>query len=228
MKELLNRPKIRSLVIMKLSSLVPGENPSSRCSPPLLNEPIRLLASDGLALISNCDESNIKLLSESETGVPAWLCLALLANCSSRNLRRIVACSSCNRRRSFSWTASLNFSQNVWKILKHSSILKEFGSSQKNSDNCSRSASTSFMPRCSICTLFSAACKKSDIWYFKSDSVVGRSIWRLIFDIRLSNALISFVICSQVVLQIKKEILCGVFEFGNFYPMATLYYRLGW
>lgn len=185
----------------KKTAKLPGENPSSRYSPPLLNEPIRRLASIGLARISSCDESNIKLLSESETGVPAWLCRALLANCSSRNFRRIVACSSCSRRRSFSCTACLNFSQNVWNILKHSSNLNVFGSSQKNSANCNRSASTSFMPRCSICTLFSAACKKSDIWYFKSDSVVGKSIWRFIFVMRASSALISLVICSDVVLK---------------------------
>lgn len=95
-------------------------------------------------------------------------CLALFSNCC---FSRINFCSSIRRRRSFSFTAALNLLQKFWNILKHSSSWNVAGSSQKNSANCNRSVSTSFIARQSSLSLLSAIYSKKTNNKFKCGSV---------------------------------------------------------
>ena len=71
----------------------------------------------------------------------------LAKSCSSRCLRLANTCSSWILRLSFSATAWLNFRQNWWNILKHSSILNVLPSSQKNSASDRLNVSSSSMSR---------------------------------------------------------------------------------
>jgi len=75
------------------------------------------------------------------------------------------------RRLSFSATAWLNFWQNWWNILKHSSILNVFVSSQKNSASDRLTASSSSI------SLFNCAISRSAICKFQA---------RVLFDFLLS------------------------------------------
>lgn len=108
----------------------------------------------------------------------------LANNCSSRCLRRARTCSSWMRRLSFSAIAWLNFWQNWWNILKHSSILNALVSSQKNSasDRLTPSSSSMSLFNCAISC--SAICEREIL--FKCVLIIFLSIYFMYCDIYLN------------------------------------------